>query len=190
MTPLPPRIVLIGFMGSGKSTVGRILARRLGYRFADTDDLVVHAAGRSIEEIFADEGEPAFRDREAAVLQELADRERIVVATGGGAPLQAQNAWFLEPPAAVFHLRVSLDAARERARGGAADGPASRRAPARPLMDRADNEVRALFEKRAPLYEARGTRVETDGRSPLEVALEIRSLLAGPRTSRGPAGSG
>lgn len=173
------RIVLIGFMGSGKSTVGRILARRLGRVFVDTDGLVEGRAGKSISRIFAEDGESAFRDGEAAALRALEARRGIVAATGGGAPVQARNAWFFAQDAATFHLRVSLTAALERARHGRE----------RPLLRQPEHEVRKLYERRLPFYEALGTGVETDGRSPDEVAGEIVRLLARPTPSRDPGGS-
>ena len=81
-------IFLVGYRGTGKSTVGRLLAQRLGWAFADADDHVEQAAGTSIKEIFATEGEPAFRAREASAIEELGKRTACVVATGGGAVLR------------------------------------------------------------------------------------------------------
>ena len=176
--PFPDRIVLIGFMGSGKTTVGGILGRRLGRLFIDTDALVVQRAGKSVARIFADDGEAGFRDAEAAALQGLARRGGIVVATGGGAPAEPRNAWFFGEGAATFHLRVSLAAARERTwhdRG-------------RPLLQRPDDQVQLLHERRFSLYERLGAGVDTDGRSPLEVAEEIFRILEGPMPSPRPGG--
>jgi shikimate kinase len=177
--PLPARIVLIGFMGSGKSTVGSLLARRLGRAFVDTDDLVEGRAGKTVQRIFAEEGEAAFRDAEAEVLRALARRSGIVVATGGGAPEQARNAWFFGEGAATFHLRVSLAAARERTRP---DG-------SRPLLQQREEDVRKLFEGRLSIYESLGAGIDTEGHPPREVAEEILRLLEGPTRSRRPAGS-
>src|SRR4051812_17648318 len=107
MSP-PPRLFLIGYRGTGKSTVGPLLAAALGWEFADADDLIEAAAGRSVADIFAAEGEAGFRDREAAALAELCRGERRVVATGGGAVLRPANrellaasgfvAWLTAPP--------------------------------------------------------------------------------------------
>ncbi len=167
---LPDRIVLIGFMGSGKSTVGTILARRLGRDFVDTDALVERRARKTIARIFAEEGEAAFRDAEAGVLAGLARRGGLVVATGGGAPAQPRNGWFFSAGAVTFHLRVSLAAARER----------TGRESTRPLLGRPDEEVRMLYEGRLPVYEALGAGIDTDGRTPGDVAEEILRILAGP----------
>src|SRR5689334_1819052 len=88
---IPSRIVFVGYRGTGKTTVGRLLAARLGWTFADSDDLIESATGRSIAEIFATEGETSFRQHEAAALQELSKRDLIVIATGGGAVLRSDN---------------------------------------------------------------------------------------------------
>ncbi len=179
----PARIVLIGFMGSGKSMVGRLLAARLGWHFADTDALVAEQEGASIARIFEEKGEPAFREAEARVLRELAARRNLVIATGGGAPAQPGNAWFFSAAGddgpAVFHLRVSLAAARARTHGDRG----------RPLLARGDAEVKRLYEGRLPLYESMGEGIETDNRSPESVAEEISRILDSPRHRRSPAGN-
>ena len=110
----PDRIVLIGFMGAGKTTVGALLAARLGYTFVDTDSVVEQRAGAPVAALFRERGEAAFREMEAAALAELAGRTRVVIASGGGAPAQARNALFFRRAAATFHLRDSLAAALER----------------------------------------------------------------------------
>lgn len=86
-----PNLVLIGFMAAGKSTVGRDCARVLGFRFRDSDRLVEQRAGKSIAEIFAAEGEAAFRSMEASAIMTLASANPLVVSTGGGAPMDAKN---------------------------------------------------------------------------------------------------
>lgn len=95
-------IVLIGMPGSGKSTVGRLLSRRLGMPLADTDALVEAAAGRTIPEIFATEGEAAFRDRETAAARAAAAMENTVIATGGGIVLRGENMEALAKTGVVF----------------------------------------------------------------------------------------
>jgi shikimate kinase len=173
------RVALIGFMGAGKSTVGALLAGRLGWDFADTDALVEQRAGAPVASIFAARGEAVFRDLEALVLSGLSSRSRAVIATGGGAPAQERNAGFFAA-AATFHLRVTLQTALERARAG---GP-------RPLLSQGDDAVRALFLARQGIYEKLGTGVDTEGREPADIAEEIIGLLRNPRESRSPAGSG
>jgi shikimate kinase len=173
------RVALIGFMGAGKSTVGVLLAGQLGWDFVDTDALVEQRAGAPVAVIFAERGEAAFRDLEASVLSDLAARSRAVFATGGGAPAQARNAGFFAA-AATFHLRVTLETALARARSS---GP-------RPLLLRGDEAVRELFESRQPVYERLGTGVDTEGRDPGEIAVEIVRFLRNPRGNQSPGGSG
>jgi shikimate kinase len=171
------RIILIGFMGSGKSTVGRLLAEKLGWSFVDTDVLVETRGRADIPRIFREHGERAFREMEAAVLSSLAGRTRIVVATGGGAPAQEGNRGFFTGNVSVFHLRVSLELARERTR-------ANRE---RPLLSLGESALRSLYESRQPIYESTGTGVETDGRDAKEIVEDIVGKLRNP--SR-PTGSG
>jgi shikimate kinase len=170
---LPDRIILIGFMGSGKSSVGRILAERLGYELVDTDALLEERAGAPIARIFRERGEPAFRALESEVLSAVANRSRSVIATGGGAPAYPPNRGFFTRGDAVFHLRVSLEAARRRT-GEKAD---------RPLLAQDSDVVHRLFQGRQPVYEELGESVDTDGRTPAAVADEIMRLLRGPRKS-------
>ena len=173
------RVILIGFMGSGKTSVGRALASRLGWELVDTDALVEERAHASIADIFRDRGEHAFRELEAEVLASLRGRARLVVATGGGAPAQPRNRDFFRGQA-VFHLRVSLETALQRT-GGNLD---------RPLLSQGDEAVRALYESRWPIYEALGSGVETGGRDPAAVAEQILDLLRNPTRDWKPEGSG
>jgi shikimate kinase len=163
----PDLIILIGFMGSGKTTVGRILAARLGWDIVDTDELIESRMGAPVTRIFQDLGERVFRQREAEALASLAGRARLVIATGGGAPAQPRNRDFFSAPASIFHLRVSLEAVHERT------GDDARR----PLLSLSESALRALYESRQPVYDSMGVAVETDGRKPEEVAEEILALL-------------
>ena len=160
-------LVLTGFMGTGKTTVGRILADRLGYGFVDTDEVIESRAG-PIPEIFEREGEPGFREMERAVARELDGRAGLVISTGGRMMLDPECAACLEPEADVFCLTAHPDTIIERI------GDTSQR----PLMDVADApaRVRELLAERAEGY-ARFTSVDTDGRSPDEVADAVMSLL-------------
>lgn len=163
----PSRIALIGFMGAGKSTVGRLLAERLGWRFADLDSLVEAEAGCGVAEIFRREGEDGFRRRESACLEALRSMERAVIASGGGAPLRPENAAFFRGAAFTIYLRTSLETALRRV---GAD-------PGRPLLagDRAGVEI--LYARRLSVYAALGTAVDTDGKGPREVVERIVTLL-------------
>ena len=176
---LPERIILIGFMGSGKSSVGRILADRLGYELVDTDALLEERAGAPIPRIFREQGEQAFRALESEVLAAVADRRRSVIATGGGAPAHPPNRDFFTRGDVVFHLRVSLKTARQRT-GENAD---------RPLLAQDPEAVRRLYQGRQSVYEELGQSVDTDGRTPNAVADEIMRLLRSPRRSRPPGES-
>lgn len=176
---IPDRVILIGFMGSGKSTVGRILADRLGWELADTDALIEARAGGPVADIFRDLGEHAFREKEAEVMATLRGRTRLVVATGGGAPAQERNRDFFAGAVAIFHLRVSLNAMRERTGGDSQ----------RPLLALDESALRSLYEGRQPLYESLGKSVETDGRTPEQVAEEILLLLRSPTRDTKPGDS-
>jgi shikimate kinase len=180
VSTLPERIILIGFMGSGKSSVGRVLADRLGYELVDTDALLEERAGAPIARIFRERGEPAFRALESEVLSTVAGRRRLVIATGGGAPAHPPNRDFFIREDAVFHLRVSLESARQRT-GESAD---------RPLLAQDEAAVRRLYKGRQPVYEELGRSVDTDGKTPSAVADEIMRLLRSPRRSRPPGENG
>ena len=162
-------VVLTGFMGTGKTTVGRILADRLGYGFVDTDEIIESRAG-PIHEIFGRRGEEAFRSMERAVAGELAGRSGLVIATGGRMMLDRECAERLEPDAHVVCLTARADTIVERATG---PGEASR-----PLLDGPEpaERVRRLLAERAEGYGC-FTAVDTEGRSPEEVADAVIGVL-------------
>ncbi|RMF77840.1 MAG: shikimate kinase [Nitrospirae bacterium] len=161
----PPQrnLVLVGFMGAGKTTVGRLLAARLGWPVVDTDELIEARAGKRIAEIFAAEGEAAFRDLESAVAAELAGLRRTVITTGGGIVERPENRAALRAAGEVVYLRARPETLYGRVRG-------SRH---RPLLQVADPEarIRELLARRAPLYEEADRIVDTDGLS-LEAVVE------------------
>ncbi len=166
-------IFLIGFMGSGKTTVGRLLAERLGWSFADLDDLVVRAAGASVAEIFAREGEEGFRRREAEAVRAAATGRRSVVATGGGAACREENLRLMLASGRVVALGVS--AAEAVRRTGGRSG--------RPLLDGSADPLAAatsLLGKRQAFYAQAHLRVDTDGRTPAEAASAILAGLGLP----------
>lgn len=121
-------IILIGFMGAGKSSIGRRLAKHLGWRFADTDDMVETQTGRKINDIFAKEGEAFFRSLETQMLRQLLEsKERCVIAVGGGLPMQPENqpllkklgtVVFLEADIETLMQRLSNDKTRPKLQGG------------------------------------------------------------------------
>jgi shikimate kinase len=170
-------IVLVGFMGAGKTTVGRALADRLGWRFVDADEEVERRAGRGIAELFASDGEPAFRALEAEVVRDLVSMEdHRVIATGGGWAADPTRVPALPPAARAVWLRVSPEVAVRRAHGEGL----SHSSPVRPLLEVDDPlaTARALLADREPGYAAAGTRIETDGRKPGDIVGEIVRALA------------
>ncbi len=141
--PLPRTVVLVGFMGAGKSTVGRLLARRLGLCFVETDDMITAREGKSIPDIFAERGEPYFRQLEAAALEALADKDGHVIATGGGFPCRPCAMERLRGLGTVVWLAGDLDVLCARA--GRLGG--------RPMLaGRSREEIAALYEARKPFY--------------------------------------
>jgi len=168
---MPPRsVVLIGFMAAGKTAVGRALASRLGFEFCDTDEMVAATSGRTVEEIFAAEGEQGFRALERDAVIRAAARPGRVVACGGGAVLSVRNYGVLKGAGPIVYLRTSAD--ELIARLGRGEG--------RPLLGGDPEEaVPRLLSERAPAYEtAADVTVDTDGRGPDDVATEIAERLA------------
>ncbi len=156
---LPERIILVGPMGAGKSTVGRQLARSLGYHFYDSDRELEARTGADIPWIFDVEGEAGFRDRESRMIDELLNESGIVLATGGGAVLRSENRRRMAD-GYVIYLRVTPDLQYER----------TRMDRNRPLLQNPDPRavLERLFEERDPLY--------------LEVAdLTVEGTQRGPR---------
>lgn len=172
----PERIILIGYRGSGKTTVGRLLAQQLGWTFADADDHLEAVAGKSIAAIFAAEGEPGFRDREAASLADLCQRERIVIATGGGAVLRPANRELLRAAGFIVWLATNPATSWERLQGDATT--ASRR----PNLTASGgfDEVQSLIAARTPIYrELSHFNIETDALSPEAVVAAILTACNG-----------
>jgi shikimate kinase len=164
----PSRVVLVGFMGSGKSAVGRILARRLGYRFEDMDRRIEERAGRTIAKIFREEGEEAFRKlerEEALAVSRLAGR---VVASGGGAFAETETRAILQKGAVTVWLRCDLERILSRV---PADG-------SRPLAGNRDI-MQALLAQREPWYRMADVAVDASAGSPREVAERIVGLIEG-----------
>lgn len=163
-------VVLTGFMGTGKTTVGRILAHLLGYEFVDTD-AVIEARHGPIPAIFADQGERAFRAFEREIATELADRRGLVIATGGRMMVDTDNARRLGATGDVFCLTASIDTILDRVDADA-DGPP------RPMLagDDLRGGIERLLADRADAY-ARFTPLATDGRRPTVIADEIVRLV-------------
>jgi shikimate kinase len=169
-------MILVGLRGSGKTTVGRLLAARLGWEFADADDAIETAAGKSIAEIFAADGELGFRDREAAALAELCRRNQLVLATGGGAVLRDANRKLLRNAGIVVWLAASPEILWKRMQ---ADPATAARRPNLTATGGLE-EVRALLAAREPFYrELAHFSVDTGRASPESVADAILSAWNG-----------
>ena len=158
-------IALIGFMGTGKSSVGQIVAAHLRFSFLDTDQLIESRTGSSIAEIFAREGEPAFRAHERQVVEELTRRKRTVISTGGGLPANEANLASLKTHALVVCLWASPETIWERVRGQTH----------RPLLKDPDPlaKIRHLLALREPFYRQADVLVNTERRSAREVAQQV-----------------
>jgi shikimate kinase len=180
---LPRCVFLTGFMGAGKSTVGPLVAGRLGWRFIDLDDEIVRQAGRSVAQIFDSEGEAHFRKLESEALERviagLHGGGPAVIALGGGALThsltRAHNLWLLAQTAApTVFLEAPVDELLARCRAGAINRPLSRH----------ENQFRQLFSLRRPVYMEADVHVHTQGRSPEQIADEIVWQLAEWRPQR------
>lgn len=183
-TPAPttPNIVLLGFRGAGKTSVGRLVAQDLSWKFTDTDDLIVADAGMSIRDIFARHGADDFRARETAAIRDAVTRDQQVISVGGGAVLLPENHELLS----AAGVCVWLQAAPEALFGRIQADPAS--ADNRPSLTDQDglDEVRLLLEQRAPLYAACAQRVvDTNQKSPQEVASDVLAAVTCDRPFSG-----
>lgn len=158
-------LALTGFMGSGKSTVGQLVAARLGFDFVDTDRLIEQRAGCTVATIFATEGEAAFRAHESAVVAELAERRQTVIATGGGLGANLEHLEKLKQHALIVCLWITAHAAWERVRYQAR----------RPLL-RVPDPVRRITEllaQREPAYQQADVLIHTGARSLPDVVLHV-----------------
>jgi shikimate kinase len=161
------RLYLCGFMGSGKTTVGRALAARLRWRFVDTDEEVQKTAGLCIARIFSERGEDAFRRLENAVVEGVVhEPSPMVVALGGGALVRKANLVSVRSSGWLVYLQVSAETIRQRL--GSGEG--------RPLYD--PNRVGELLEARRPGYAEALTVIRTDGRTVKEIVEEILHYLS------------
>lgn len=161
-------VVLVGPMGAGKSTIGRILAQELGYEFFDSDKVIEERCGADIPWIFDVEGEKGFREREAAVIHDLSQKKKAVVATGGGAMMREENRDYVTRTGFVVYLNTSVDQQFQR----------TNKDKNRPLLqntkDGAFQVLKSLMEVRDPLYrEVADLVIDTDRKNLKSVVNRI-----------------
>lgn len=184
------RIFLTGLSGAGKTTVGALVANRLGWRFVDTDALIEAQAGRPVTAIFGEEGEAAFRQREAEALQQAAAQEQVIIATGGGAIISDANRRLMRERGVVVYLATAVETAWQRLTGGAVAPvfqpagaghvppvfqPAGAGHTQRPLLAGGNGleKLQALYAARKGWYEEADLQINTDQATPEQVALQI-----------------
>ncbi|MEY4386647.1 MAG: shikimate kinase [Verrucomicrobiota bacterium] len=158
-------LALIGFMGAGKSSAGRLVAEQLGFKFVDTDELIETRTGKSITQIFADQGEAHFRELEHQLCIELGSETDIVISTGGGLPTRQENIENLKQHALVICLWCSAEQIWERVRHQSH----------RPLLQTPDPEakIRELLAVRAPFYRQADILLNTQNRSQRQVVQQV-----------------
>jgi shikimate kinase len=158
-------LALIGFMGTGKTTVGRLLAEQLHFAFLDTDEQIESNTGKTIADIFAQQGEPIFRELEQQLVQQLAQRTQTVISTGGGLPVNPANLASLKSHSLVVCLWASPERIYERVRNQ----------NHRPLLQAPDplGKIRALLTAREPFYRQADVLINTELRTLREVVLQV-----------------
>jgi shikimate kinase len=165
MNPADVNLYLVGFMGTGKTTVGRAVAQRLGFQQLDSDAEIERLQGRTISEIFAQDGEPAFRVMERAFIEGGHPAERTVVACGGGLVVQPGMLEALQQRGVVVCLHASLETILER----------TSRHRTRPLLavENPEDRIRTLFAQREPIYKRCGTVILTDSRPLHDITAHV-----------------
>lgn len=183
----PRRIFLTGFSGTGKSHIGRLVARKLGWRFVDTDQMIAKSTGRRIPEIFASDGEAAFRALEKHALAEAAAMKECVVSTGGGVPIDPENRQLMKEAGVVIRLLASPETIHKRlTRGNPTRSGRKRKSVVRPLLQSSEplERIRALLAERESAYATADATVDTEESIPEETAARVisewESLQGGP----------
>jgi shikimate kinase len=168
-------IVLVGFMGAGKSTIGRLLARRLGRCLVETDDVISAREGRSIPDIFGESGEARFRELEGEALEALTLKSGDVIATGGGLPCREGRMAALRALGTVVWLKADFRLALERAR----------RSGARPMLaGRSVEDLEALYREREPYYREAHLIMDTTGLTIDQIVSRILTRLRRSHAAR------
>jgi shikimate kinase len=171
-------IILVGFMGSGKSSVGRALARRCGWVRVDADDVIVSRAGKPIADIFRDSGEEAFRELERTVMKDVCEESGCIISGGGGSFIDEENRRIMLDRGTVFYLSALAETIHRRVTTG------NPNAPVRPLLAGGEplERIKELLAQRAPAYSQAHHTIETDDLSPGQVAEAILEIC-GPGLS-------
>ena len=165
-----PNIVLTGFMATGKTTVGKLLAKHLNYNFVDTDEMIVKRAGMPVSEIFRTKGEPAFRRMESDLAKELAKKKGLVISTGGGMMLDPDNASVLSKTGQIFCLVATPKEIFDRVSKATQAN--------RPLLESEDpmKQVTQLLAQREKGYK-KFTQIKTSQRTPEEITVSLVSMI-------------
>ena len=165
-------IILVGFMASGKSSVSRALSRRCGWPRVDADDEIVSRAGKPIADIFRDSGEDAFRDLERSVVSDICGEKGRIIAAGGGSFIDDENRRMMLEGGTVFYLSARPETIHRRVTRG------NPNAPARPLLGAGNplERIKELLAQRTPAYSQAHHAVETDGRTPDQVAQAVLKI--------------
>ncbi|MEX0822558.1 MAG: shikimate kinase [Rhodothermales bacterium] len=160
---IPTRIYLTGFMGSGKSTIGPLIAERLGYEFIDLDEAIEQIAGKSVQSIFSSEGEDAFRRLEALKLRSVSRTARAVISLGGGAVASEDNLYFAKTNGLLVYLRVSGEDLAERLQESAGERPLLQDSDGRPLTGPdLVARIEEMMAKRTGYYEQADIMLDID----------------------------
>jgi shikimate kinase len=165
MNPADVNLYLVGFMGTGKTTVGRAVGQRLGFHVLDSDHEIERQQGKSIPEIFAQDGEPAFRALERAFIERGHPAERTLVACGGGLVVQPGMLELLQEKGVIVCLHASLETILQR----------TARHRNRPLLDVEDpaERIRTLYAAREAIYKRSGTMILTDARPLQDIVAHV-----------------
>ncbi|WP_457640956.1 shikimate kinase [Persephonella sp.] len=156
-------IYLVGFMGSGKSTIGKLLAKETGYRFVDIDKEIEKNEDMSIKEIFSSKGEKYFRDLEKKMIKNFVEKKGFIVSTGGGLGADKENMELMKKKGVVIWLDVSLDTVLKRC--GEDEN--------RPLLKKSRNDLEKLFEKRKQIYASADIHIDVNNKTPDQIVKEI-----------------